>query len=359
MAGVTLKGARVGLLPGIAVACSIAISARFASEWLGSAIFNLGTSPVSPIMLAVLAGVFVRSAIGITPRFESGVAMAASAFLRIGLALVGLRLTLAGLGSLGIRSLPIVAGCIAVAWIAIPRIARAFGLRGPLVTLITVGSSICGCTAIMAVAPVIRARTEEIGYALTTVVILGLTGMLLYPALAHWLLAGDARAAGTFLGVAIHDTSQVMGAALLYSGQYAAPEALDAATVTKLLRNLTLLIVVPVLAAVHARADAAAHVATRQLLPGFVIAFVAFAALRSLGDALAGSIPGLDPALWTTGLLVAGKLSELLLTIGMAAVGLTVELGALRRVGWRPLAAGLVAALLLALTGIGLVAALF
>lgn len=358
MAGAVWKGARptAGLLLGVAAACAIALSARFTSEWLGSALFKLGASPVSPIMLAVLAGVFIRSAIGVAPGLEAGVAMAASALLRIGIALIGLRLTLAGLGNLGLRALPVVAGCMAVAWLGIPRIARAFGLRGSFVTLITVGTSICGCTAIMAVAPVIRARVEEVGYTLTTVVVLGLAGMLVYPMLAQALFGADPGAAGIFLGVAIHDTSQVMGAGLLYSGQYVAPEALDAATVTKLLRNLTLVLVIPVLAILHA-GEAASPAPFRRLVPGFVIAFVALAAVRTLGDALAGSTPGFDQGVWTSGLALAGQMSELLLTIGMAAVGLTVEIGQVRRVGWRPLAAGILAALLLALTGAVLVSA--
>ena len=356
------KGSRAALVPGLAVACAIALSARFTSEWLGTALFNLGKSPVSPIMLAVLAGIFIRSVIGVAPRLETGVAVAASAVLRIGLALVGLRLTLAGLGGLGLRALPVVAGCVTFAWLVIPRIARGFGLRGPIVTLITVGTSICGCTAIMAVAPVIRARAEETGYAVTVVVIVGLLGMLLYPALGHALFASDPGAAGMFLGAAIHDTSQVMGAALLYSGQYLAPAALDAATVTKLLRNLLLVVVVPVLAATHARANdgsgGTGPTSIRQLVPGFVLAFIAMAALRSLGDALGATSPGFQSQAWTPGLAVAGQASELLLTIGMAAVGLTVEVRQLRRVGWRPFAAGVLSAVMLAAVGLGLVSAL-
>ncbi len=362
MAALIPQGSRAAVLPGLAAAAAIALSAHFASEWVGAAVFHLARSPVSPIMLAVLAGVFIRSAIGVAPRLESGVAMAASTWLRIGLALVGLRLTLAGLGTLGVRALPVVAGCLTVAWLVIPRLARAFGLRGAIVTLITVGTSVCGCTAIMAVAPVIRARAEETGYAVTVVVIVGLTGMLLYPALAHGLFGGDPGAAGIFLGAAIHDTSQVMGAALLYSGQYLAPEALDAATVTKLLRNLTLVVVVPVLAAMHAGpragADGNARPPFRRLLPAFVIAFVSLAALRSLGDALGGSVPGFESRVWAPGLAIAGQASELLLTVGMAGVGLTVDLKQLRSVGWRPLAAGVLSAVLLAAVGLGLVSAL-
>ncbi len=95
-----------------------------------------------------------------------------------------------------------------------------------------------------------------------------------------------------------------------------------------------------------------------RLVPGFVIAFVGLAALRSLGDGLAGSASAFESQVWTPGLQVAGQVSELLLTIGMAAVGLTVEIGQLRRVGWRPLAAGLLSAVLLAAVSLTLVSAL-
>lgn len=341
--------ARAAFLPGLALALTIALAARYASDFLGSAIFNLGKSPVSPIMLAVLAGVALRSFVGMHTRLERGVAMASGIVLRTGLALVGLRLTLSGMGVLGLRALPVVAGCLTVAWLVIPRLARAFGLRGGLVTLLTVGTSICGCTAIMAIAPVIRARVEEIGYAVTIVVIVGLCGMLLYPSIAHALFANDPRAAGIFLGSSIHDTSQVIGAALLYSGQYASPETLEAATVTKLLRNLTLVAVVPALAALQER-EAGTTTARRsavKLVPGFVIAFVLMAVLRTAGDFLGGDIPAFTAA-WNPGLDLANHASELLLTIGMAAVGLTVELRGLRQVGWQPLGAGLLAAVMTA-----------
>lgn len=359
---VSAKPSRFSALPGIATAAAIAIAARYSSDWLGAAILHAGKSPISPIMLAVLAGIIIRSTVGVAPGLERGVAVAASAVLRFGLALVGLRLTLLGLGSLGLRALPVVAGCLAVAWLVIPRIARAFGLRGSLVTLLTVGTSVCGCTAIMAVAPVIRARVEETGYAVTIVVMVGLAGMLLYPSLAHVLFTADPRAAGIFLGSSIHDTSQVMGAALLYSGQYQAPEALDAATVTKLLRNLTLVVVVPALALLQARKgvadDGVSRKSSATRVPGFVVAFVLLAGVRSLGDAFSGGMPGFAAQIWTPGLVMANQVSELLLTIGMAAVGLTVELRQLRSVGWRPLAAGVAAAVMVAVVSLSLVMAL-
>lgn len=350
MAHTRTQSAWLTTVPGLALAAAIALSTQYFSDWLGASLFNLSKSPVSPVMLAIVTGLLIRNTVGIDARLEQGVAVASGAVLRIGLALVGLRLSIIGLGKLGLEALPVVVGCMLTAWLVLPRLARAMNLKGGLITLLTVGTTICGCTAIMAVAPVIRAKAEEISYAVTLVVIIGLTGMLFYPALAHHLFSGNPLAAGIFLGTSIHDTSQVMGAALLYSGQYLSPETLEAATVTKLLRNLTLIVVVPVLAARHAEKGADGAVAgnrllaLRRLLPGFVIAFVLMAVLRTIGDAISHGRPGFDLDLWQPGLSLAGKSSEMLLTVGMAAVGLTVDLGGMRRVGWRPLVAGVLAA---------------
>ncbi len=361
MVAVVRDALRASVIPGLACVAAIAVCARLTAAFLGSNLLDLGHSPVSPVMLAVLGGIVVRNAIGPTARLDKGLALATGALLRFGLALVGLRLTLSSVGALGLQALPVVAGCMAFAWLAIPRIARGFGLKGPLVTLLTVGTSICGCTAVAAVAPVVRARAAETGYAVTLVVVVGLAGALLYPALAHWLFTGYPAAAGMFLGVAIHDTSQVLGAALIYSDQYLAPEALEAATVSKLLRNLALVFVVPLLAAVQAPepadASSAGTLPARRLVPGFVFAFLGLAALRSLGDLLGAPSQGFTEQVWKPALSLAAQLCELLLTVGMAGVGLNVELRDLRHVGWRPLAAGIVAALLLAMTSIALISA--
>ena len=335
-------------VPGLLAAGAIAACTLFVADWLGSSLFNLGKSPVSPVMLAVLAGVLIRNTVGVDARLERGLVVASSAVLRIGLALVGLRLSIGGLGKLGVQALPVVAGCMLTGWLVLPRLARAMNLQGALVTLLTVGTTICGCTAILAVAPAIRARAEETGYAMTLVVCVGLVGMLLYPFLANALFGDDPIAAGIFLGASIHDTSQVVGAALLYSGQFLAPEALEAATVTKLLRNLTLLGVVPILAATFASRTTgqpgSEKISAFRLLPGFVIAFVCMAVVRTLGDLASPAWPDFGRILWEPVLPLANQLSELLLTVGMAAVGLTVELSGLRRVGPRPLAAGVLAA---------------
>lgn len=339
-------------LPGLAVAATIALGMQLLATWIAAGVFDLSRSPVSPVMLAILAGVLIRNTIGVDARLERGVAVASCAVLRIGLALVGLRLSISGLGTLGMQALPVVAGCMLTAALLLPRLARAFKVQGTLVTLLTVGTAICGCTAILAVAPAIRAKAEETGYAVTLVVAVGLVGMLLYPVLAHSLFGNDPLAAGIFLGASIHDTSQVIGAALLYSGQYLAPETMEAAAVTKLMRNLTLVAVVPLLAVMYADKTSSPAAGKRStfggLLPGFIVGFLCMAALRTAGDVFGSSSPDFAAAIWTPGLLLANQASEILLTVGMAAVGLTVELSGIRRLGWRPLAAGVLAAALMA-----------
>src|SRR5262249_54513743 len=143
----------------------------------------------------------------------------------------------------------------------------------------------------------IKARHAETAFAVTCVVLFGCAAMLCYPWVAGRFFAASPLHAGIFLGTAIHDTSQVIGAALMYSQQAQAPAALAAASVAKLLRNLSIAVLVPLaawLARRHeARAGAEAHAEAHQglaphaqLVPMFVLAFLGFIVVRTVGDAL-------------------------------------------------------------------------
>src|SRR5204862_7042642 len=122
-----------------------------------------------------------------------------------------------------------VALCVGGALLFVPWFGAWAGLPPRLAALIAVGTGICGVTAIVATAPAIKAEEDEVSYAVACVAIFGMTSMLIHPWLAHFIFANDARAAGIFLGTAIHDTSQVAGAALTFSGRYQLPVALDVA----------------------------------------------------------------------------------------------------------------------------------
>jgi uncharacterized membrane protein YadS len=211
------------------------------------------------------------------------------------------------------------------------------------------------------VSPVIRARHAETAFAVTCVVLFGCIAMLCYPSVAAHFLAASPVHAGVFLGTAIHDTSQVIGAALIYSQQAAAPAALAAASVAKLLRNLSIAVLIPAAAWWVQRHEGAAAgtrpldgthgsdngsaVLTRSrppVLPLFVLGFIGFIVVRTVGDALHGAAGSMWPAIVNTGYTA----SEVFLTCGMTAVGLSVSFTDMWRIGWRPLAAGFVVAIL-------------
>lgn len=340
--------AQHGVWPGLLVAFLLAACAKLLADFAGIAIFHTAKTPVSPVLCAVVFGALWRNAVGVPDNLEPGLARASTTVLRIGIALVGLKLTLATVGHVGLFALPIVAVCMSTALLLAKLLARPLHLSHNLSQLLAVGTAVCGCTAVMAVAPLIRARKDEMGYAVTCVVIFGVMAMLGYPWLAHSVLGAKPTAAGIFLGTAIHDTSQVIGAGLIYSQQFDSPAALAAATTAKLLRNLSMVVLIPWFAWSAARHALASEPAVRvpsaaSMVPTFVWFFLALVVLRTLGDMVMA--PGAFSGDWTSMMGYAGTASEFLLTAGMAAVGLGISLASFRGIGWRPLAAAMVIAL--------------
>ena len=340
--------------PGIAVAVALALVARAIADALAHGAVGLPRLPLSPVMCAVVLGMLWRNTLGVPGWATNGLKWAMHQLLRTGIALVGLRLTLAGASSIALTALPVALVCLVVALLAGLGLARLFGVGTRLGALLAIGTAVCGCTAVVAMSPVIRARHAETAFAVTCVVLFGCAAMLCYPWVAGRFFGASPVHAGIFLGTAIHDTSQVIGAALMYSQQAHAPAALAAASVAKLLRNLSIAVLVP-LAAWRARRHAAgggdehageprhAGLAPHaQLVPLFVVAFIGFIAVRTAGDALLGG----QSALWQAVIHTGYTASDLFLTCGMTAVGLSVSFIDMWRIGWRPLAAGFVVATL-------------
>lgn len=339
------------VLPGAALAVVLALFARYGAQQIGGALAHGRPSPISPVLVGIVLGVLWRHFVGVGARSEAGVRWVLGTLLLIGIALVGLRLTLPGLAGVGLVALPVVVICILVALTVSYLVGRLLGLSPGLVSLLAVGSAVCGCTAIVATAPVIRARAIDTGTALTCVVLIGSTGMLLYPWIASAVFGTEALPAGVFLGSAIHDTSQVIGAALIYAQQFHSPDAVAVASATKLLRNLSIIVLVPLLGwRAHADAMKAAggEAALTQrrgpMVPWFVVAFVALAIVRGLGDAVVAGNAAQTGA-WATVLDAAQSVSELLMICGMTAVGLNLSLANMSQIGARPFVAALAIAI--------------
>ena len=350
------------IAPGLLLAGGVALIATYLAQWVGTSMMGFDRSPISPILMTVILGLLLRNLIGLPKRYRDGLSWCVKRILRVGVALLGLGLSLAALGSIGLNAVPVVIGCILTAILGVIWLGKLVGLSNPLSTLIAVGTSICGVTAIVATGPAIDADDDEVSYSVAVITLFGILALLTYPFLAHSIFEADPRLVGFFLGTAIHDTSQVAGAGLMYQLAYNSPEALDVAATTKLVRNLCLGAVIPVMAILHQRRQgnsgakkSRSKLSFSKLVPGFVIAFVALAALRSIGDMGNDAFGFLNRDAWEGFLSFARSASLACLTVALAAIGLGTSFLQIRNLGFRPLAIGFAAATLVGAVSVGLI----
>jgi len=215
-------------------------------------------------------------------------------------------------------------------------ITRLLAVRRPTGILVSVGTAICGGSAIAAAAPVIGAGDEDTSAALGIVFLLNATALLIFPPIGH-LLRLSQHSFGLWAALAIHDTSSVVGASATYGRQ-----ALEVATTTKLARALWIVPVTLLLGTLIARQRHAAAVKAKAKRPWFILGFVVAAAVVTY-------IPALGPA----GHLVAATAQRtLVLTLFLLGLGLSPE--AVARVGARPFVLGVA---LWLIVGLGTLAA--
>jgi uncharacterized integral membrane protein (TIGR00698 family) len=201
---------------------------------------------------------------------------------------------------------------------------RWLGLDRRTALLIGMGSAICGAAAVMAAAPVLRARAEQVTVAVATVVVFGTLAVFVYPVLyqlnlhAQWV-PGGAHGFGLYVGSTVHEVAQVVATARAIG-----PDAADAAVVAKMVRVMML---APVLLALSAGLARGARTTARPpvAVPWFAFGFIAVVLFNSLH--------------WLPApvLVLANTLATVLLAMAMAALGVSTQLGAIRRAGIRPL----------------------
>ena len=322
------------LLAGVALAAAIAVVAT----GIGHALPLLG-APVAGLIL----GVALSRVLPARPRLQAGVAFAGRTLLQVAVVLLGSALSLRQVAHVGASSLPVMLGtltvCLALAYL----LGRWLGIGRDLRTLIGVGTGICGASAIAAVSPVIRARSADVAYAISTIFLFNLVAVLAFPPLGH-LLGLSQHDFGLFAGTAVNDTSSVVAAASTYGSS-----ATDYAVVVKLTRTLMIIPICLALAALvrggegSSERDGGSGVLRRvtRLVPWFLVGFIVLAALNSLGWIPSGAHGPLRDA------------SVFLITLALAAIGLRTDIAGLRRAGSRPLLLGLL--LWLAVAGTSLV----
>jgi uncharacterized integral membrane protein (TIGR00698 family) len=359
------------LIPGVALALSVMLLADRMSTWAGHLLLRLqGLDPtgkasgISGMTCAILIGLFLAHVFEVRPSFRPGLEFSVRKLLRLGIILVGIKLSLVDLLRLGLWGIPVVVVVIASALVLTTWFARRLGLGSRLGTLAAASTAICGVTAALAIAPTIDADDREVAYTVANVTLFGMVAMFAYPYLAHYLFAKQPGAAGLFLGTAIHDTSQVMAAALSYNQIFGDEMAMKVATMTKLTRNVFLVGVVPLLAFQSARQQGTARkqVNIGKLFPLFVLGFAALAIVRSIGDAGIGGHSALAFGLWNPETwkhltkLLGENISYGALGAAMAAVGLTTNLNTFRVLGLKPLYVGAMSATLVGVVALMLAA---
>lgn len=343
------------LIPGLIVVSILAWFSIWLSKFIGVNLLGFDRSPVSPVMLAILLGLIISALIPLPASLKPGLSFSVKKVLRLGIILLGIRLTIFDVFRLGIYGIPIVVICIIGALVITTQVNKWLKLPQRLGALIAVGTSICGVSAIVATSPAIEAEEEETAYAVAVITIFGLLATLIYPYAANLLFAGNALRVGLWLGTSIHDTSQVVGAAKVYVDVFSQPMALDVATVTKLVRNVFMALVIPFMAYYYARnlkdegLSKSKKTNPLKLLPLFILGFLAMAVIRSIGDAgirTSGLAFGIwDADTWTGMIKFITNWAGNFLVVALAGVGLSTKISTFRGLGLKPFFVGLCAAL--------------
>lgn len=287
---------------------------------------------LSPLVAGVVLGALVGNLMTLPERLAPGISFAARSLLRLGVVLLGFRLSAGDLVGLGAAGLAVVALVVGLTFFGTRWLARRLDVSDDLGLLVATGYSICGASAIAAVDGVIDADEEETAYAITLVTLCGTLSIFLLPVIAGPLgLAGEAF--GTWVGGSVHDVGQVVATA-----SHGDVSAVTAATVVKLTRVVLLapLVALVVIRRRHATVPTGATSARPPVLPLFVAVFLGAIAVRSTGVLADGTLDGIATA------------EKWVLTVALAGLGMGVHLQRMRRLGGRPLVLGLASWVLVA-----------
>lgn len=325
------------VVPGIGVCAAIAVPCWF----LGEALPVVG-GPV----FAILAGMAIALLWKQPSRgtVQDGIAFTAKKVLQYAVILLGFGLNLAQIAAVGAESLPIIASTIATALIVGYILYKVLRMDSAIATLIAVGSSICGGSAIAATAPVIKAKDEQVAQAISVIFLFNVIAALIFPTLGSALGMSN-EGFGLFAGTAVNDTSSVTAAAAAWDGMHPGANALDDATIVKLTRTLAIIPITLVLAIMMARKEnAAADNATtgakllggfslKRAFPTFILLFLAASVITTVAVAAGADVAAFAPL---------KTLSRFFIVMAMAAIGLNTDLVKLVRSGAKPILMGLI-----------------
>ena len=296
---------------------------------------------VEALVLAILIGTALRTSWTPGPQYKTGITFCAKTVLEIAVLLLGASISLQTIAAAGIPLLFGIAGVVVAALSVSYLIGRGFGLPVKMAILVAAGNSICGNSAIAAVAPVIGASSKDVASSIAFTAVLGVVVVLLLP-LAAPLLHMTQLQYGVLAGLTVYAVPQVLAATAPIG-----TVAIQMGTLVKLVRVLMLgpLVAVLSLGAARRAATVGGHVrlSINQVAPWFILGFLVLATIRSLGLIPAAALP---PVAW---------LSNALTIVAMAALGLGVDIRTVAKAGPAVTATVTISLVLLLLVSLGLI----
>ncbi|HTC75923.1 MAG TPA: putative sulfate exporter family transporter, partial [Edaphobacter sp.] len=323
--GPTERSTLLGLLPGIALLFVVGYAGKFVEHFLNTwtKAHHITFPNIEYVLWAILFGIIIANTVGVARIFRPGVATY-DFWLKVGIILLGARFILGDVLKLGGISLLLVFIAFAFSLTFMTWLGRTFNLGPKLTTLLAVGSSVCGVSAIIATQGAIDADEEDSSTAIAAILALGALSLFTFPLIGHALHMSD-HAYGIWAGLAVDNTAEATAAGALYSDA-----AGKFAVLAKTCRNALIGFVVLGYAIHWVRKGLASRAATKQLdnkaaflwqkFPKFVLGFLVISLLATLGAST-------NPHLATLGftkpqLLALGNLSRWAFLLTFAGVGL-------------------------------------
>jgi uncharacterized integral membrane protein (TIGR00698 family) len=332
-----------GLLPGIGLLAVVGFAGKFIEQSIaryGKA-HHLVLPNIEYVLWAILIGVLIANTVGVPQIFRRGVATY-EFWLKTGIVLMGARFVLGDIARLGGISLILVFIELALALTFMTYLGRGFKLSPKLVTLLAVGSSVCGVSAIIATQGAIDADEEDTSYAIAAILALGAISLLVFPLVGHALHMSD-HAYGVWTGLAVDNTAEATAAGALYSDA-----AGKVAVIAKTCRNALIGFVVLGYAIYWASKGQAANVESKgaflwKKFPKFVLGFLIISLLVTVGFFTKPQVVSL------------GNLSKWAFLLTFAGVGLRTSFKELSKQGVRPFLVGAIGEIVIALLTLGMV----
>ena len=294
-------------LPGISIAILISLVA-----WYLGILFPIIGGPVIGLFIGLLFGSLITD----SEKLKTGIQFTSKKVLQYAVILLGFGLNLSQVFKVGLTSLPIILVTIATALVTAYFIQKLFKLDSEITTLVGVGSSICGGSAIAATAPVIKAKDESIATAISVIFFFNILAALLFPHLGSWLGLSN-QGFAIFAGTAVNDTSSVTATASSWDSLHGT-SILEQATIVKLTRTLAIIPITLGLSIWQSKKeDKKESFSLIKAIPNFIIWFLVASLITTVTTSLGASATVFAPL---------KNLSKFMIIMAMTAIGYQTNL---------------------------------